>query len=62
MIMIRQGNNIYKWCETGDWLLCGKVIQGTKQSEVDYNMSIHINTQHKKEGEKYDNKNKMDKE
>ena len=27
-IMIRQGNSIYKWCETGDWLLCGKVKQG----------------------------------
>ena len=26
--MIRQGNYIYKWCETGDWLLCGIIQSG----------------------------------
>jgi len=26
--MIRQGNFIYKWCETGDFIQCGKVKQG----------------------------------
>lgn len=26
--MIRIGNNIYKWCETNDWLLCGSVNIG----------------------------------
>lgn len=25
--MIRDNNNIYKWCETGDWILCGKIKQ-----------------------------------
>lgn len=21
-------DNVYKWCETGDWLLCGIIKQG----------------------------------
>lgn len=28
MNIIRIGSNIYKWCETGEWLLCGNVKQG----------------------------------
>lgn len=26
--MIQIGENIYKWCETGDLILCGKVKKG----------------------------------
>ena len=22
------GNDVYKWCETGDWLLSGKIVNG----------------------------------
>lgn len=26
--MVRVGNNIYEWCQTGEWLLCGRVKIG----------------------------------
>jgi len=26
--MIREGNYIYNWCETGEWIVCGKVKVG----------------------------------
>lgn len=35
-IMIRQGNNIYKWCEPGNWLLCGKVKQGIDSEFIEW--------------------------
>lgn len=25
--MVRLEDKIYKWCETGEWLLCGKVFE-----------------------------------
>ncbi len=26
--MIRIGKYIYDWCETGDWIICGEVVNG----------------------------------
>jgi len=34
--MIRQENIIYKWCETGEWLRCGKVKQGTDGEYIEW--------------------------
>ena len=34
--MIRIGNYIYKWCETGQYLCCGKVCQGIDGEFIQY--------------------------
>lgn len=34
--MIRRGNDIYMYCETGEWLLCGKIIRGADGDFIRY--------------------------
>ena len=30
------GNKVYKWCETGDWLLAGKIIHGIDGDYIEW--------------------------
>lgn len=34
--MIRQGNYIYFYCETGDWIRCGKIINGIDGEYIEW--------------------------